>query len=211
MPGDESADPALQAKILADKRESEFNHHLAGLFVLIGGLFLLVGQELSQRWRFVRFVWPSALLLAGFFVLVWSDTELWPFGPRTWGDALATNREVLQHKIFAAILLILGVVELQRIRGRLQAVWASLLFPVLAVTGSFLLLFHMHQGGEHGSHHMEVMARIQSEHVTYAIAGVGISLAKLLSDLRTSWQSVFLRLWPASLIVLGALLMTYVE
>jgi copper resistance protein D len=211
MPGYEAADRSIQAKLLADKRESEFNHHLAGLFVLLGGLFLVVEKELRQRLRFVSFVWPATLLLAGIFVLVWSDTELRPFGPQAWSHALATNPEVLQHKIFAVILLVLGVIELQKVRGQLRAVWASWIFPVLAVAGSVLLLFHMHQAGAHGSHHTEVMARIQSEHLSYAAAGVAIALAKLLSDVRTSWQAVFQRLWPASLVVLGALLMTYVE
>ena len=41
MPMDESVDPAvqarLQAKILADKKESEFNHHLAGALVAVAG------------------------------------------------------------------------------------------------------------------------------------------------------------------------------
>src|SRR5262245_34575357 len=45
MPMDGPEDPAaaarLRAKILADKKESEFNHHLAGLFVAIAGLFML--------------------------------------------------------------------------------------------------------------------------------------------------------------------------
>src|SRR5262247_2447154 len=45
MPMDESMDPAaqarLQAKILADKKESEFNHHLAGVLVAVAGIFML--------------------------------------------------------------------------------------------------------------------------------------------------------------------------
>lgn len=199
-----------KATLLAWKRESEFNHHLAGLFVLIGGLFLLAETELRQRWSAARFVWPATLLLSGLFLLVWSDTELWPFGPQSWGAALVANPEVRQHKTFAVILLILGFIELQKTRDRLKAAWTSWAFPVLAIGGSVFLLFHMHSGEMYGNPD-EVMARIQAEHRSYAIAGVGIGLSKGLSEARSYWQPLFQRLWPALMMILGALLMTYVE
>src|SRR5277367_2183752 len=41
--------PAQQAKHLADKRESEFNHHLAGFLVIVAGIFLLAQDRLSKR------------------------------------------------------------------------------------------------------------------------------------------------------------------
>jgi putative copper resistance protein D len=211
MSMDTPIDPKVQAKLLADKRESEFNHHLAGFLVLLGGIVLLAEGELRQRWPSLRFVWPATLLLAGLFLLVWSDTELWPFGPQSWWHTLVTNREVLQHKTYAVILLVLGVIELQKIRERLKAVWASWAFPVLAVAGSVLLLFHMHRAGMHGAHHMEIMERVQSEHISYSIAGFSIGLSKGLSETHSSWQAFFQRLWPALLMVLGALLMMYVE
>src|SRR5262245_7781465 len=73
MPMDEPQDPAaqarLQAKVLADKKESEFNHHLAGLFVVIAGVFMLFQTNLTKRWPAVKFVWPACFLLAGIFIL----------------------------------------------------------------------------------------------------------------------------------------------
>jgi len=41
--------PAQQAKLLADKKESEFNHHLAGFFVALGGAFILFQGPLGRR------------------------------------------------------------------------------------------------------------------------------------------------------------------
>src|SRR5215469_3376769 len=38
---DASANHELQQAILLDKKESEFNHHLAGLLVVLAGLFLV--------------------------------------------------------------------------------------------------------------------------------------------------------------------------
>ena len=39
--------PAQQAKHLADKRESEFNHHLAGFLVIVAGFFLLIQDRVA--------------------------------------------------------------------------------------------------------------------------------------------------------------------
>jgi copper resistance protein D len=204
-------DPAQQAKLLQDKKESEFNHHLAGVLVILAGVFLLGEGTLRQRWPLTRFAWPSCFLLAGLFLLVFSDTELWPFGPQSWWYGLTHNLEDLQHKTFAAILLTLGVLEIQRARGVLKSAWAAWVFPVLALSGSVLLLFHEHHGGMHGADHMTVMARIQAEHLNFAIAGCSIGVVKGLSELRTRWQVIFTKSWPLLLIVLGVLLVRYTE
>src|SRR5262252_3932073 len=98
---DDAVDPAIQAKLVADKKESEFNHHLAGFFVALGAAFILSQTAIERRWRPAQYVWPSSFLVSGLFVMVWSDTELWPFGNRQWLEALHNNPEVLQHKVFA--------------------------------------------------------------------------------------------------------------
>ena len=172
MPMAHEMSPAMQAKLLADKKESEFNHHLAGFFVVLAGVFILFQGVLVKRWPGVKYAWPTCFLLSGIFVLVWSDTELWPFGHREWLEALRHNQEVLQHKTFAVLLLLLGVIEWQRARGVLKAVWSGWVFPALAIGGSLLLLFHRHEGGMHGPNHVELMARIQSEHLSYAVVGM---------------------------------------
>src|SRR5216683_8214068 len=106
--------PLQQGKLLADKKESEFNHHLAGFFVILAGIFILGGGTLNRRWSFLRFAWPACFLLSGLFLLFFSDTELWPFGPKSWWYGLTHNLEDLQHKTFAVILLALGIIEVQR-------------------------------------------------------------------------------------------------
>jgi hypothetical protein len=209
--GDDAADSAAVAKQRDDKKESEFNHHLAGFFVFIGGLFMLAQGSLTSRWSPTKYVWPLTFLLSGVFVLVWSDTELWPFHDRGWVDAMRNNPEVLQHKTFAVLLLTLGCIEWLRVTGRLKTVWARLVFPVLAIGGSILLLFHQHEAGMHGPGHMEVMARIQGEHMQYAVVGIGLGIAKALSELRTRGQTLFAGLWPVFMAGLGVLLMFYTE
>ena len=135
-------DAAHQRNLLADKKESEFNHHLAGFFVILAGVFILADGILTRRWCFLRLVWPSCFLLSGLFLLVFSDTELWPFGPQSWWYGLTHNLEDLQHKTFALILLALGILEVLRARGILKSAWAGWVFPVLACCGSVMLLFH---------------------------------------------------------------------
>jgi putative copper resistance protein D len=210
-PMDSAARAKLEAKILADKKESEFNHHLAGFLVALAGAFVLFQAELTKRHPWAKYVWPACFLLAGLFVLAWSDTELWPFGHKAWLLALRTDREVLQHKSFAVLLLALGTIEWQRARGVLKAAWSGWVFPVVALLGSIILIFHHHEGGMVGEHHMETMARIQSQHLSYTACGLGIGLTKGLSELTVPGAKLFARVWPLLLIALGVLLMFYKE
>jgi putative copper resistance protein D len=211
MPMEEEMDPAKMAKLLADKKESEFNHHLAGFFVVLAGLFILAEAELRNRWPSVRYAWPFCFVLAGVFVLIWSDTELWPFGAQSWYYGLTHHLEVLQHKVFAVLLLALGVLEVQRARGILRARWSGWIFPFLTVVGSSLLFFHDHRAGMHGADHLTAMQRIQAQHFSFSVAGFGIGLSKGLAGTNFAWRPFFERLFPALLIALGALLMVYVE
>jgi hypothetical protein len=211
QPSDPNAQAKLQAKILADKKESEFNHHLAGFFVVLAAVFILFESKLINRWPTVKYIWPACFLLAGLFVLVWSDTELWPFGNRQWLEALRNNPEVLQHKIFAALLLVLGAIEWQRARGVLRAMWSAWVFPGVAILGSVILIFHHHEGGMVGEHHMETMARIQSQHMSYTFSGLMIGLTKGLSELQSPLRQFLSKLWPVIMAVLGVMLMFYRE
>jgi copper resistance protein D len=203
--------PAQAAKRLADKQESEFNHHLAGVLVVFAGIFILAQDRLAKRWPLVRYAWPVCFLAAGLFLLIFSDTEIWPFGPQSPWYALTHNTEDLQHKIFAVILLAVGYVEFQRARGRLKVPWAAWFFPVVGVAGAILLLFHVHGGDMQAPHAMESMERIQMQHRWFAATGFGIAIANGLAETPQRWQQYFRKIWPALLIVLGALLTQYTE
>jgi hypothetical protein len=206
-----SQDEPSESTLLSWKRESEGNHHLVGLLVALSGIFILSQGFLAKKWPILEYAWPACFLVSGLFVLVYSDTELWPFGYKPWIQGTITNPEVIQHKLFAVLLLGVGLIEALRVRGSLKVVWLGLAFPVLALAGSVLLLFHSHSSGMRGPNHMAVMARIQTEHLSYAITGIGIGLVKGLAEITTKWQIVFARIWPILMVVLGVLLMRYVE
>jgi putative copper resistance protein D len=211
MATDSPAGPAVAAKLRSDKRESEFNHHLAGFFVVLAGLFILAGIRWSAPVSIAPYVWPACFLLSGVFVLVFSDTELWPFGPKPWLHGVVTNPEVIQHKTFAVLLLALGAIEFARARNRLKAIWAAWVFPVIAFAGSVLLLFHSHGAGMHGPDHMATMARIQAQHLSYSAAGFGIGITKGLAEIRSRWRPVFTGICAVLMVGLGVLLMCYTE
>lgn len=204
-------DPAVAAKRLADKRESEFNHHLAGFFVVLAGIFILGEDSLAKRWSVLRYAWPLCFLTAGLFLLVFSDTEIWPFGPQSPWFAITHNMEDLQHKLFSLILLSVGYVEFQRTRGRFKAAWTAWFFPIVGMAGAILLLFHVHSGDMQAPNAMETMEHIQKEHLWFASTGFGIALTNGLAETRSKWRDVYKITWPSLLIVLGILLVLYTE
>lgn len=195
----------------ADAQGSEFNHHLAGLILFLAGVILLAEERLAKLWPPSRYVWPICFLAAGLFVLVFSDAEIWPLGPQAPWYALSHSVEDLQHKSFAIILLGLGYVELQRVRGRFKGVWSALFFPVVAISGAILLLFHVHGGDMSAPSAMASMEHIESQHRWFAAAGIGIAVTKGLAEIPQKWQLAFKRTWPALLTILGILLMAYTE
>jgi hypothetical protein len=197
-------------KRLADKRESEANHHLAGVLVVLAGLLVLLGGRFKGTPR-VRQFWPICLLIGGVFLLVFSDTEIWPFGSQTPWYAITHEAEDLQHKIFALILLMLGVVEYQRAKGRWLTPFTAWIFPGVGLVGTLLLLFHSHSGEAHDGAGMKLMAHIQVQHSWYAVVGAGVVLAKGMSEVRTRHQSVFGSIWPIFLVILGVSLVLYTE
>jgi hypothetical protein len=202
--------PQEKLKHLADKRESEFNHHLAGFLVILAALFFLVQGNLEKRWPAARYAWPMCFLIAGVFLLIFSDTEIWPFGYMSFIYAVTHNPEDAQHKTFALILLVLGVIEMLRASGRLKAAWSAWVFPVVSLGGAVLLLFH-HHGGMHGPDAMQTMVRVQHQHLHFAEAGAGAAVAKGLAETNARWYSVFSKVWPLFMIVLGVMLMMYTE
>jgi putative copper resistance protein D len=203
--------PIDKAKRLADKQESEFNHHLAGFFIFLAGMLLLVQERLVPRWPLARYAWPLCFFISGLFVFVFSDTELWPWGNQSLFYALSHEPEDLQHKVFAIILLALGVVEFQRLLGRWKAPWLPWTFPALSLVGAVLLLFHSHAGGMHGPNAMRLMERIQSQHRWYASIGFAIVVTKGLSEMPIKWRDKFDKIWPVLLIILGTSLAVYEE
>ena len=129
-----------------NKGPSELNHHIAG-WALIGiGLLQLEGL-LFPHHRTHRYIWPALFVLAGLFLALWSDGEIWPRGNLNWSFLLQHDAEARQHKIYSILLIAIGILEYVRMRGSLPRFWKTWGFPLLAVIGASLLLMHDHSGG----------------------------------------------------------------
>ena len=129
-----------------NKGPSEFNHQMAG-WALIGVGILVLRSLLSPRLKPHSCIWPALFFLAGLFLALWSDGEIWPRGNLSWSWLLQHDAEARQHKIYSLLLIAIGAVEYFRIRGSLPRLWKTLAFPLLAVTGASLLLIHDHSAG----------------------------------------------------------------
>ena len=204
-------DPAVVAERLKGKYQSEFNHHLAGMFLIIAGTFIIGDDRFAKIWPGLRYVWPVCFLGAGIFLVFLSDMDVWPFGSLTPWYAVTHDVEDLQHKIFGIILLALGYVEFQRTRGRFNGLWSAWFFPVVGMAGAIMLLFHAHGGDMSAPGAMEIMNHVKHEHMEFMVTGFGLSLSKGLAETQSKWRRVFATIWPSLLIALGILLMFYTE
>jgi hypothetical protein len=201
--GPSAEDPAVVAERLKGKLQSEFNHHLAGMFLIIAGTFIIGEDRFAKIWPGLRYVWPICFLGAGIFLVFLSDMDVWPFGSLTPWYAVTHDVEDLQHKIFGIILLAIGYVEFQRTRGRFKGTWSAWFFPAAGIAGAVMLLFHVHAGDMNAPGAMETMKRVQREHLEFTVTGLGLSLSKGLGETQWKWKQAFTALWPCLLITMG--------
>ena len=188
---------------------SERNHHIAGWFVVLMGL-----AELSHAMRLSSIAWarllmPAAMLFSGIFVMIWSDHEAWPIGSLSFTQTFfGHDPEIMQHKIYGLLALIVGSIELFRRTGRLgHLAWVTPL-PLMAIVGGLMLFGHSH--GIHPSAH-----KIAMHHAVMGAMAVTAGSSKLLSGwLSTESRRTTVRwelLWAWLILFIGLQLLIYSE
>ena len=271
-----------------DKPSSEMNHHIAGIFLIAIGLSVIWSKnDRSRPW--LKWLPPILFIGAGLFLAAWSDDEIWPRGNLSWLWLLRHDAEARQHKLYALLLIIFGIVEYLQANPRLRKPWLKIVFPLLCVIGGASLFLHHHSGmvmasandmdhsghhasaaqdansncqsvseampvnkqdhhhgaaehgtAEHGTAehagepsqpcpstiahvgsssiaqghdhaHMGAGANVQRQHAWFAIVGFCVALFKFLHDFARPPIRVPHSLWANSVIVLGILLLIYVE
>jgi copper resistance protein D len=199
-----TADPLMAGsgrRTPIERAWSEYNHHWAGLFVLvIGALAGLerLGVPLARHW-------PLAFLGLAAFLFARNDPRAWPLGPAGFWESL-TLADVLQHRAFVLLVVAFGVFEWLARTGRIpERPWAYV-FPLLCAAGGGLLLTHSH-----------AMFSLKEEFLTEvthapigllgAFAGWGRWLELRLPESRpvSGW------IWTACLTAVGVLLLGYRE
>lgn len=128
-----------------NKDMSELNHHIAGGFLLAIGFCIIV----SERYKSLPWLrWLPAVLFiaAGLFLAAWSDNEIWPRGDLSWWWLIYYDAEARQHKLYALLLVALGLVEFFQASRKHRRPWLNVVFPILGVVGGVSLFFHHHSG-----------------------------------------------------------------
>jgi copper resistance protein D len=186
-----------------DNAWSEYNHHWAGLIVLIAGLLALLSRLPTMRWA--RF-WPLTFAGLAVFILLRADPENWPLGPRGFWESFAAP-EILQHRFGALLIIVFAAFECAVQAGKLKAKWASYVFPAMCALGAATLLTH-----EHSAKVKEALLAEMS-HTPIALLGVSAGCSRWL-ELRLPRSRMTLiagYLWPACLALVGLILLNYRE
>ena len=188
---------------------SEFNHHLAGLIVLLIGC-----AELSQSIRPASLLWlrlllPIAMLSGSLVLLVWSDHEAWPIGSLGFLQTFSgEDPEILQHKIYGFLLFLVGAIEALRRVGRISDGPWSLPLPLFAIIGGLMLFGHSH--GTHPSAY-----KIAMDHALMGTLAVTAGSSKLFFErfrspshiVGSKWEL----LWAGLIVLIGIQLLMYSE
>jgi putative copper resistance protein D len=182
---------------------SEYNHHWAGIFVLLAGL--LAGIAQTGRFSGARY-WPLIFIGLAAFIFVRADPEGWPLGPDSFWESIHDGG-VLLHKAFALLLVIFVVFELRVQLGKRNFPAASYVFPVVCAVGGALLLTHSHV-----LDNLKEQLLVEFSHTPIAIAAVLAGWSRWLQVRLVKDRAAFAaRIWPVCLIAIGALLLNYRE
>ena len=188
---------------------SEFNHHLAGLFVLLIGFTEMAQALRSSSLGWARMLLPVALLGMAAFLLIWSDHQAWPIGPLSFAETFFGNdHEILQHKTYGLLALTVGLIELCRRLDRLAHVSWMIPLPLFAMIGGIMLFAH-----SHGAH--PAAQKIAMHHAVMGTLAVSAGSSKLAS----AWRGVFMgwsrsrweTIWAGLILLIGLQLLVYSE
>ena len=200
---------------LEGKAYSEFNHHLAGWSVILIGGSELIRSSTSWFLPGIRFLLPLSMLGAGGYLLVWSDHDAWPIGPRSFAETFFSGDwETIQHKVYAILLLAVGSIELLRRVGRIGLVAWAVPLPAFAIAGGMMLFLHSH--GPHPSAYTIVL-----HHTVMGTMAVAAGICKLVGDnsrrlshthqITTQNRNAWEFAWASFILLIGFQLLVYTE
>jgi len=185
-----------------DRAWSEYNHHWAGLLVTLMGLLALAHRTGRARWAAH---WPLLFLGLAAFLLLRADPEVWPLGPVGPLESLR-DPEVVQHRAFVAVIVAFGIFEWRVRTGRVASRALARVFPLATGLGAVLLLTHSHAVGD-----ARDALLIELSHLPIAVLGVAAAGARWLEIAAPRDGRWAGWVWPAALVVVGALLLDYRE
>ena len=185
---------------------SEYNHHWAGLIVVLVGLLALANQA-GVGWA--RH-WPLAFLGLAIFLFIRSDPETWPMGDIGFLDSFR-DVEVAQHRGYVLLILVFAWFEWRVRTGKWTSKAATYVFPLLCAGGGVLLLTH-----SHAIANIKDQLLIELTHTPLALGGIVAGWARWLElrlDPKANAMAVRVAawVWPTAILFCGLLLLGYRE
>ncbi len=187
----------------ADVAWSEYNHHWAGVAVLVIGILALGERSGLAPWA--RH-WPLLFVGLAVFLLFRSDPEVWPLGDIGF-FASFRDPEVAQHRVFVMLIAGFGIFEWCVRTGRIRARRAALVFPLICASAGALLLTH-----QHALSNIKDQLLIEVTHAPLALFGVTAGCAGWL-DFRLDPPGNRIAGWirPMAFALVGVILLIYHE
>lgn len=187
-----------------DRIQSDFNHNVAGVFVLVIGLGAMLDRTGRARWA--RH-WPLLFLALGIFLVLVGEPRGWPLGnvEGFWETLVVPT--VLQHRLATLLVIGLGLLEWRVQVGGLGHTRWRFVFPVLCTAGGALLLTHSHTLFSIKSEFL-----IEVSHASLGVLAVLVGAGRWL-ELRLPPPANQLPglLWTIGLVLIGVVLLFYRE
>jgi putative copper resistance protein D len=185
---------------------SEYNHHWAGIAVLLIGVLALLNQAGLREAR----NWPLVFLALAAFLFLRADPEVWPLGDEGLLESLR-DVEVLQHRMFVLVIIGFALFEWRVRRRALREGWMPLVFPLASVAGGILLFTH-----SHAIANVKDQVLIELSHTPLALAALIAGWARWLElrlDPVVNRRAVAAAawVWPVCLGLIGLILLLYRE
>ncbi|HYV89624.1 MAG TPA: copper resistance protein, partial [Candidatus Polarisedimenticolia bacterium] len=182
---------------------SEYNHHWAGVIVLLIGLFAFAERSGYAPWAKH---WPLLFLLLAGFLFLRNDPDAWPLGPIGFLDSLR-DPEVVQHRFFVLITIAFAFFEWGVRTGRLKRQSLALVFPLLTVVGATVLLAH-----SHAISNVKDQLLIELTHLPMAVLGILAGWSRWLQVKDPAGDGRWAGwVWPVCFVLIGLLLLDYRE
>jgi putative copper resistance protein D len=199
----QSPDDANAANNKMEQEWSDYNHHWAGIIVLMAGLLAMLGRWDRALWA--RH-WPLAFLGLAVFLFLRADPEAWPLGPRGFWTSFY-NPEDLQHRLYILLIIAFVAFEWSVQTKRIRSSKAALVFPAVCALGGALLLTHNHTLGN-----VKEELLTEMSHTAIALFAVFAGWTRWL-ELRGSGRGKLIGawIWPMCLVCIGLVLLNYRE
>ena len=188
---------------------SEKMHHIFGWMTLILAGLLIVDAVSPQAGERLRKVGPILLLCGGVYLMIFSDTDSWPLSHLR----PVTDKEVLMHKTYATLMLLVGLRGLWRRRGDLppSRQLQNRTMAIFALVGGALLFTHVHSGAAYAN----VAVGVYVHHTVMGFVALAIGGVKLLDDALTERSALrrfgFRWAYPALMLLEACFLINYNE